>query len=256
MFEKIFYINQNNKTDIVDQIKKIEMTYITEKIELVDMDTINQFDLSKLVYGPIDNIRYVATCYWIFNKIYKENLGSVMLIDDDVEISDKFKSTMYYISTQVPKEYDMLLLGYDTNTILTTPINKDITKVNKLSGLYGFVITSKGAKKLIENAYPFAWTLENGINNKINEFNIYAINPDSKIIYSNKVNKHISNKSPDDINDMMHYATNMMNQSNGFNMLNKDNKKNPTICLLVVCLFICGLFIFFQYLGPYMQYFF
>jgi len=209
MFDKIFYINLEHRKDrdanVIEQVKKINMLD-----KLVRIDAVNGkiLDFDKLSYNDItekgkrdalDKNMYVYTpltrggigcalshkkCY---ERIVSEKLNHVLILEDDVTISDDFEEMYNHVICKTPENYDMLFLGYHMSSLTypyeRLPFNCCISTHTRIYGLFGYVVSYYGALKLLD-LFPLSHQIDTVISNNLYKLNSYIVNPEYTMIYS------------------------------------------------------------------------
>ena len=203
IIDKIYMINLKRKKHIADNsLKKlISLTDIDENNifsnieiyeaidgQLLDKDTINNNLTLKAKYtlknpNSYDDIRSVGEigCYLSHTNIWKEivsnNSNNCIIFEDDVIPDKKYEKIIKYIE-DVPDDYDIAYLGWwSRNNINNNNKNSnwlytvnDSEKSNIL-GLYSYIISNKGAKKLLSKSFPIDVQLDTYVSlyNNINK---------------------------------------------------------------------------------------
>jgi len=117
--------------------------------------------------------------YFIYEKAVKENMESILILEDDAVLKQGFQEALELID-QHKDEYDLILLGHRGGSVPSFWKRKKIGKyflapmVNRPYGTYGYWISQQGAKLLMENCLPirmpadlltgkaFQWGLRSG----------------------------------------------------------------------------------------------
>ena len=165
--EKLNNLTNYNKNNIFSNIE------IYEAIDgqLLNSDYINNNLSLKAKYtiknpNSYDDIRSVGEigCYLSHTNIWKEivdnNYNNCIIFEDDVIPKKNYEDIITYIE-DVPDDYDIAYLGWWTRKNLNN-INKNsnwLYSVNNsdkpnVLGLYAYIISNNGAKKLLSNAFP------------------------------------------------------------------------------------------------------
>jgi len=165
--EKLNNLTNYNKNNIFSNIE------IYEAIDgqLLKSDYINNNLSLKAKYtiknpNSYDDIRSVGEigCYLSHTNIWKEivdnNYNNCIIFEDDVIPKKNYEDIITYIE-DVPDDYDIAYLGWWTRKNLNN-INKNsnwLYSVNNsdkpnVLGLYAYIISNNGAKKLLSNAFP------------------------------------------------------------------------------------------------------
>ncbi len=121
-----------------------------------------------------------------YEKIINDNIDVALILEDDITFDDKFNERMVVLEKKIPKNYDILFLGYSQASIDHFDENYDLTdftKPGKIYGLFGYIVTNQGAKKLL-NVFPITFQLDSEISNHFDKINVYAVAPKNRIILS------------------------------------------------------------------------
>jgi len=208
IINKIYMINLERKKHVADNsLQKLKnLTDYNEenlftKIQiykavdghLLDKETINNNTTLKVKYtlknpSSYDDIRSVGEigCYLSHTNIWREivnnNYNNCIIFEDDVIPDKNYEKIIKYIQN-VPDDYDIAYLGWWTRKNMNN-INKNSkwlytinnsVKPNVL-GLYAYIISNKGAKKLLSKAFPIDVQLDTYVslyNNINNDFKRY-----------------------------------------------------------------------------------
>jgi glycosyl transferase family 25 len=197
MFDKIFYINLAHRTDrdknVKEQIKKIypdsqKMNNILEKIDGVYG---NKLDIPNLSSDLITNegksdamnnssalhipltkgaIGCALSHRKAYQKIIDDNLNSALILEDDITIDPQFMKKITQILQNCPNDYDVLFLGYHKWSILYLQknINNLISQSSAVFGLFGYIVSNKGARKLM-NIFPITKQIDSEISSYFRE---------------------------------------------------------------------------------------
>ena len=86
--------------------------------------------------------------YNLWRKISKEKEPHIILEDDAIGINSNTQIFLNKILKKLPKDYDMYLIGFvDLEPINTKSLH---AKVKEFVLLHSYIITPKGAQKLLE----------------------------------------------------------------------------------------------------------
>jgi collagen beta-1,O-galactosyltransferase len=199
--DKIYMINLKRKKHIADNsLKKLKNLINTDKNnlfsnikiyeaidgQLLNMDDINKNLTIKALFtlkepSSYDDIRSVGEigCYLSHTNIWKEiienNYNNCIIFEDDVIPKVDYLTISKYIE-DVPDDYDIAYLGWwsrtksnskdkNSNWLYTDKEDK------KILGLYSYIISNKGAKKLLSKAFPIDIQLDTYVSlyNNIND---------------------------------------------------------------------------------------
>lgn len=125
--------------------------------------------------------------YLLWKKLANsKNLNKIMIFEDDANkpINNYFKY-LDIIHNEVPKDWDIILIGYVL--LDSEKISKNIVKVKNFILLHNYIINKKGAKKLLNNL-PINAPLDTWLSLISNKLNIYTHN------FNTKRNKYSNSK--------------------------------------------------------------
>ena len=111
--------------------------------------------------------------YNLWTKIAKEKEPHIILEDDAIGVNANTQIVLDEIIGTLPKDYDIYLLGF----IDLEPINITIlhSKVKAFVLLHSYIITPKGAQKLLENL-PINMPIDTWLSSISDKINIYRHN--------------------------------------------------------------------------------
>ena len=211
--DKIFYINLDRRPDrkqnMEIQLRGINTHYPVERVSAVDGRSLEISDIpSNLVTdkGKKDAINQKEKVYTyltlgaigcafshrnLYIKILRENLSKVLILEDDVSLADNFITKLEDIMKNIPeneKNYDIIYIGYH-------PIffDHDLIQLNdhffkpkkKIYGLFGYIVTDRAAKKLLE-IFPITMQIDSEIANNFDKINPLIVAPEKRIIFSDQ----------------------------------------------------------------------
>lgn len=213
MFNKILYINLKHRQDrndnVIEQLKKINKLNIAERVDAIYGADLDIKSLpSNLISdrGKEDALNDKQRVYTFltrggigcalshrktYEKIVNDNISSALILEDDITIDDSFNEKLEILNKNISQDYDILFLGYHDTSIkyFNKEINQYYTKPNKLYGLFGYIVTNKGAKKLLD-IFPITLQIDSEIPNHFNKINAYAVTPNNRIIFSDQSSIH------------------------------------------------------------------
>lgn len=115
----------------------------------------------------------IISHYNLWTKIAKEKEPHIILEDDAIGVNSNTQTVLTEVLESLPKDYDIYLLGF----IDLEP--KNITflheKVKSFVLLHSYIITPKGAQKLLENL-PINAPVDTWLSNISDKINIYRHN--------------------------------------------------------------------------------
>jgi len=203
IIDRIFVINLKSRTDRLKNIKVLinQLELDKNKIEIfeavVGKDIPNE-EINKILsissldtlYNQPSNHKDIRTkggigCYLshykIWEKMINQNLDNIIIIEDDI-ITDADAAEFNAYINSIPNDYDIGILSWFKLwfDLLNNP-NKNIIinkywnqydSINVFSGA-GYLVSKKGAQKLIKNAFPICYQVDaymNILNNVDKDF--------------------------------------------------------------------------------------
>lgn len=158
------WISYPNREDLTDDI--INKVY--------DRDVFKDNNLSIISYDehktiPLGIISCSYKHYLCMKDIVEKKLKYGIIMEDNIEFLKDVPSTINQYLQELPDDWDIMFEGDLCN--LHAPIENDkyVYKMRHTRGLNFYMVSLKGAKKLIEKIIPFSLNLDNFINLLISE---------------------------------------------------------------------------------------
>jgi GR25 family glycosyltransferase involved in LPS biosynthesis len=159
---------------------------------------------SKIIIMDKGEIGINLSYYRLFNKIVKDNIKTALILEDDaIDLDPNFENIVNEHYKLLPEDWDIFLLGFwlhrGDNGHEVVP--GKIYKVRDFVLLHSFIISNKGAKKLL-NHLPIDMPMDSWISKWAHiDINIYRhnyilqdrVNPVSKLIRQKRDAKQIKN---------------------------------------------------------------
>jgi len=115
----------------------------------------------------------IMSHYNLWTKIAKEKDPHIILEDDAAGVNSNTQMVLDEIIETLPKDYDIYLLGFiDLEPINTSSLH---AKVKEFVLLHAYIITPKGAQKLLEQL-PINMPVDTWLSNISDKINIYRHN--------------------------------------------------------------------------------
>lgn len=206
---KFYYINLKHREDrqkhLLDQLKSHNISHYFQRYEAINGKDIDVGNLSPKILNPIakqkiiDNkiTRYgvdltygslgcALSHYNIYQKIINNNYESVLILEDDIYIDNKF---MFYLENIVYKldfsSFDILYLGSHNLIKTKTTASENINRViDNVFGTFGMVISNTGCKKLCNFLFPINIQIDSEISKLINQQKINVLSLRHHIVFS------------------------------------------------------------------------
>ncbi len=151
----------------------------------------------------------------IWKRAVRENLDYALILEDDVEFKSGWKKTLSKALKELPNDFDMLTLG---NFGLKTVLDKDKSPFNFVlylivqafglgndtkntyssivqpyfsTGLYGYIVSRRGARQLLKLNKRILFHLDAQISSQSKDVKLYSIIDD--IVYQRTTQSTINN---------------------------------------------------------------
>lgn len=198
-FEKIYFINLDEDTNkriyFENEIKKssiskkctkytavigkyldirlIPDSIITESAKLDVMQKKQRVYGISLTYG---SLACALSHYFIYQECRKSQ-KPFLVFEDDIIIDHDFDLNLTNVLLQIQnKDYDIVYLGYnEIPGFVKTKVDDVISKPKGLiTGLYGYIVSPKGAQKLIDSIFPLNKQIDSSISDNSELFTFYC----------------------------------------------------------------------------------
>ena len=211
MPEKIFYINLDRRPDrdqnVQRLLKQFAIQDISERISATDGSALdlNQIpqniitesgitdakDKNKRIGIPLTpgGIGCALSHRSTWLRIIDQNLESALILEDDIRIDKDFHPKLHqYMGLAKSLKYDILFIGYHPASIkYISPqsVNDVFVRSSRTYGLFGYVVSRKGAEKLLK-IFPIDLQIDTAISNAIkpHDLNVYLVKPEYRIVTS------------------------------------------------------------------------
>ena len=127
----------------------------------------------------------------IYEKMVKENIPEMLVLEDDIELDKKFFHVLFQRKKFLPKDWQIFHFHLGGDVILKHGfvVSKIDTKSNfqllrytaKFAGAYAYVIKLEAAKYLLKTSYPVRYKADTFYFKYIYKMNIYGMYPN--IVY-------------------------------------------------------------------------
>jgi GR25 family glycosyltransferase involved in LPS biosynthesis len=266
--DKIFIINLKSQDDRLKNMKsfvdnlnidknKIEVFEAVVGKELKDDEIFNILSISSLdtLYNKSTNHKDIKTRgaigsylshYKVWHKIINENLENVLIFEDDLVSDVDEKEFKDYINS-TPQDYDTAFLYWFSlwfdllnNPKKNTVINNNWNKYNSINvwGCAAYMVSKKGAEKLVKNAFPICYQVDAYINilNNIDTSFIRYIAKESLFKQNNfSINEPINCKECD-ITEKINTMYNKKYNIETFGMVNNNNNLILVILIIIIAI--------------------
>ncbi|ARF11973.1 glycosyltransferase family 25 [Klosneuvirus KNV1] len=205
-FDKIYYINLESRPDrnehMIQLINKLNLQNITERIDAIDGTKLPQSEISTYItkYGQkrikdpkkhfgvdltLGGVGCALSHRKVWDNIVNNNYNTTLILEDDIKIPTDFIYNYNKISQYIPSDYDIVFLGYHptTDEYLYRDKKHKLLRSKKVFGLYGYVVSLKGAQKLL-NLFPIDIQIDSVIGDYIDDLNAFFVEPNNQLINS------------------------------------------------------------------------
>jgi len=267
--DKVYVIN-------LDKDKE-RLEYITTQLKAQDIE----FERFEAVDGNKikDDIRLTSQCNTtcpdglkgcaishrtLWETMIEKDYKNILILEDDAILNSNLNSELQLSWNEVPNDFDILYLGSTFYCGDTSSYNKLVTKLTNrkienisdtilktegCGGLYGYIISQKGAKNLMKE--PIGFHVDDFISGQVRKYslNAYAFHP--VLIEANNKKSNLSQYYPPFLSSILsniHITNQKNNQS--LNWLLKESFLQVgtiPICSLMLIVFVLSFFIPLKY---------
>lgn len=216
-FDKVIYINLNRRPDrqknMEDILQHFDMTNISERFPAIDGKTLDldKLDRNIISQNAIDDavnnrglytvmtkggIGCALSHYNVYKKIVDEKINRCLILEDDIRINANFYEALNSVQKELndsnSNDFDMLFLGYHRSSISHpfSVISKNLYVPTRVYGLFGYIVSYQGAKKLLDTIFPLERQIDSAISDYSSNFKIILLAPNSRIIFSDESSIH------------------------------------------------------------------
>lgn len=212
MIDKIFYINLDRRIDrninVRSQLTNSGLTNLPiERVSAVDGSKLDRSKLESIVkkesldnknkiYGvslTLGAIGCAMSHRAVWKAINSSTISSALILEDDIEIDERIIEKLQSYEKYIP-DFDVLFLGYHPATLKYLNSSNNVNDVvielakhdkSRIYGLFGYVVSKKGASKLLK-LFPISEQLDTELSKNIKslDLNIYVLKPNLCLIKS------------------------------------------------------------------------
>ena len=264
--DKIFIINLKSRNDrlmkmrlLIDTLNidknLIEIFEAVDGMDITDSEINSTLSISALdtLYNKSNNHKDIRTkgaigCYLshykIWEKVVNNNLDNVLIFEDDLILDVDIKEFEEYLNS-IPQDYDVAMLSWFSLwfDLLNNPkkkiiINNYWNKYNSINvfSCGSYLISRKGAEKLIKNAFPICYQVDayiNILNNIDTTFVRYIANISAFKQNNSKTDIQINCKECD-ITEKINTMYNKKYNIETFGMINNNNLFLILIIVIII----------------------
>jgi GR25 family glycosyltransferase involved in LPS biosynthesis len=215
LFDKIIYINLDRRPDrnknMIELLHKYNLAHISQRFRAYDgrqlnLDNIDQSLITKQGINDATESNKLYTIltpggigcalshHAIYKKIIDDNINACLILEDDVQFSDKFNAQLNILENIIKRDdidYDLFFLGFTKSALNykhSCKINR-ICSYSRIYGLFGYIVTNKGARKLL-NIFPITKQIDTEISNHSDQIKILGLSYETSIIFSDQSSIH------------------------------------------------------------------
>ena len=195
MFEKIYIINLNRRKDRKEYIEK-EIGKYTNNYEIISAVDGNDIDIDNLENNIISEetkkeitsnkkkygltltngaIGCALSHKKIWEMIHNQNYDNVLILEDDVQIQENIKN-LKNIYNDIPSDWDIIYLG-SGQYYKKDKITDNIHKLKFAFGTFGYILSSKTARKLLQSVFPIKYQIDSSIQRNVKGLITYIVEP-------------------------------------------------------------------------------
>jgi GR25 family glycosyltransferase involved in LPS biosynthesis len=198
LIDDYFFVNIDRRKDRLEFIKKEinKSELLTKKIKKwtgvdgreVNPDWIPSSIITKRAYNDITsglpNARGLSLTpgglgfYLTHTKLWDysvEHNKTIFVMDDDIDVNPNFDIELEGILSELPETFDFCYLGYYDTQYEKIPYSEKLfIPKGQFCGPHGYIISPKGAKKLLELSYPIDFQLDSKLYTIQNQVEYYA----------------------------------------------------------------------------------
>jgi GR25 family glycosyltransferase involved in LPS biosynthesis len=210
----IFYINLDRRCDrdnnVRSELNKHNLLSITERIRAVDGSQLNLNTISHNIITEqgitdakhknmkpgismtLGAIGCAMSHRFAWMRINTDPLiNSALILEDDIQLDDQFNQKLAHIQNYAKHrnfDYDVLFIGYHPATLKyidKSYVNEMFVKSSQIYGLFGYIVTKKGAEKLLR-VFPVTEQIDTELYKSMHKLNINVllVKPDMRIVTS------------------------------------------------------------------------
>ena len=143
-----------------DIFPAIEGTYLEqEKLDKIDDEVLNMIIANqRQCFEQLPSFNAIGVLYSHLEVCKKISQGKesdiYLVLEDDAKFEDKFLEVLSNVWQMIPKDFDILMLGYKPvvqNEHEIIRVNQFLARYMHYWGMYGYIVSGKGAKIIVNN---------------------------------------------------------------------------------------------------------
>jgi len=114
----------------------------------------------------------------LYENINKNNNSNFIIFEDDIKLKPNFNKELRNLYKNMPNDWDLIYLGYSMGDSVdkSNMLNKMLFIPNQnIYGLFGTLISKKGAFKLYKILTPLTHQIDTQISNHFKDLNVYLL---------------------------------------------------------------------------------
>lgn len=163
-------------------IQDLDNSFITDQGKKEVIDNTQKYWGISLTYGGVGA---TLTHYNIYRECFYKKYNSVFIFEDDIYIDsliDQYLDQIYVLDFST---FDILYFGYHGHSLSKNKINNFFSKVTGgIYGMFGYLVTQRGADNLIHKVFPITTQLDSAITHNIKNNNIVAYVANERVVTS------------------------------------------------------------------------
>jgi len=194
-FDKTFCINLERRGDrweeSIQEFKKYKLNNV-ERYIAVDANNLTKEEIS---FIGSSRTALIMSNVNIIETAIKENLNSILILEDDIEFTDELNNISEYFK-YLPDDWDMIYFGGNHNSHMgiTKPkiINEKICKLHHTYSTHCVGINKKAFNKILERIKKFDNALDViyvDLQKSLNVYSFYPVIATQRVSYSDIENK-------------------------------------------------------------------
>lgn len=118
-----------------------------------------------------------------WKQIVRRGDPLTIIIEDDTEFDEDIVDQLRHIIPNIPRDADVVMLGCflcQTSASRTPPASQTLRRIKQFSGTHAYIVTQKGARTLLEYAYPVKFHLDMTMSflARMNTLRAYSVSAD------------------------------------------------------------------------------
>lgn len=190
IFDSVYVINMDKDTE---KMRVMEKTLAGLNVTFTRFPAINGGDISKKdkremalpICSDILCTKGMLGCgmshMTLWKQIVKNNIGSALILEDDVVFTSNAIDVLEKAMQQLPKDWDLVYLGI-LNTGFTMidckkKYSKNLCIPAYAGGTHAYALSNKGCRKLLQRIKKVSWHIDQVMSRQLKYLNVFACDP-------------------------------------------------------------------------------